>query len=137
MTFLLNPQRMARLIEFHSRGSEYPGLEEVADRLMEVSWKSPGSGNTYLAEVQKTAQRVVLDSLIARAGSGDNIPQVRAILTEKILELGDWLESVGSPNAHQKLALEDIRRWQNRPEGTTPPTKAPETPPGMPIGEMR
>jgi hypothetical protein len=126
---------MARLVEFHSRGSDYPGLEEVVARLMEASWKADAPGNAYLAEVQKTAQRVVLDNLVAQAGSVENIPQVRAILTATVLGLADWLESVDSPNAHQKLALEDIRRWQNRPEGTTAPSKAPEAPPGMPIGQ--
>jgi hypothetical protein len=137
LAFVLNPNRMARLVEFHSRSSEYPGLEEVVDRLIEVTWKAASPSDTYLAEVQRTTQRVVLDSLMTQAGDDGNIPQVRAILTEKTIELADWLESSDPRDAHQKLALEDIRRWQNRPEGATPRTKAPELPPGMPIGQRQ
>lgn len=135
VSFILHPHRMARLVEYHSRNRAYPGLEEVVDRLMEASWKAPAPGDAYLIEIQKTAQRVVLDGLMTQAGSRDNIPQARAILTEKVLDLAGWLESIDSPDAHQKLAIEDIRRWQNRPEGTTPPSKPAELPPGMPIGQ--
>jgi hypothetical protein len=135
LSFLLNPQRMARLVEFHARNNEYPSLEEVIDRLMESSWRAPASPDTYLQEIQRTVQRVVLDNLLTQAGNGDNIPQARAILTEKLYELADWLESSEAPSAHQKLAAEDIRRWQNRPEGLAKPGKAPELPPGMPIGQ--
>jgi hypothetical protein len=134
LQLLLNPQRMARLVEFHSRNAEYPGLEEVIERLLESTWKRAAPENKYLAEIQKTVQRVVLDHAIVQAGSGNNIPQVRAILAERLYALAEWLESLSTPNAHQKLAAEDIRRWQNRPEGVTKPSQTLEAPPGMPIG---
>ena len=50
--------------------------------------------------------------------------------------LADRLESEGADSSpHRKLAVEDIRRWQARPEGVVPGSRKPETPPGSPIGD--
>ena len=131
---LLNPERMARLVEYHSRSSEYPGLPEVTESLLERTWKAPTGATAYLAEVQQTMQRAVLDELLRQASNSQNISQARAILTAQLVGLADWLESVGTPTPHQKLAAEDIRRWQERPQGTDAPTVPHELPPGSPIG---
>ena len=131
---LLNSERMARLVEYHSRSSEYPGLPEVTESLLERTWKAPSRATAYLEEVQQTMQRAVLDELLRQASNRQNISQARAILTVHLAGLADWLESVGTPTPHQKLAAEDIRRWQERPHGTDAPTVPHELPPGSPIG---
>lgn len=130
---LLHPERVARLVEYGSRGQDYPGLAEVVDRLIAATWGAAKPQDSYLVEVQDTIQRVALDDLIAEATT-HNMPQVRAILTERILALADRLEATRPASAHQKLAAADIRRWQNRPEGAFVPQKAPAVPPGSPIG---
>ena len=130
---VLHPERMARLVEYGSRGTEYPGLGEVVDRLLAVTWGEPQESDPYRMEVQNTIERVVLDELMSQA-AGHPMPQVRAVLTEKLLALASRLEGTPSPSAHQKLALSDIRRWQNRPEGASPRGKTPAVPPGSPIG---
>jgi hypothetical protein len=135
LTFVFQPQRMARLVEFHSRDSRYPSLQAVVDRVVAGTWRASAPGNAYHAEVQRTVQRVALDLMIEQAGSGNNTPQVRAILESKIAELGTWLESQRRRSPHQQLALDDIRRWRDRPEGITSPTAPPEAPPGSPIGQ--
>lgn len=134
---LLHPERMARLVEYHAWGSSYPGLDEVLDGLIEVTWKTPPPQDRYGGEVQHTAQRVVLDELLRRASDGENIASVRAILTEKLLELAEWLESRPAPSSHDKLAAADIRRWEGRPYSPEIPGRAPEVPPGSPIGSHR
>ena len=53
---LLNSERMARLVEYHSRSSEYPGLPEVTESLLERTWKAPSRATAYLEEVQQTMQ---------------------------------------------------------------------------------
>ena len=131
---LLNPERMARLVEYHSRSNEYPGLPEVTESLLERTWKAPTGATAYLAEVQQTMQRAVLDGLLGQASNSQNISQARAILTVQLAGLADWLESMGTPTPHQKLAAEDVRRWQERPQGTDAPTVPHELPPGSPIG---
>src|SRR5712691_5562677 len=47
LQFLFNPERAARLVEFHARDSTNPGLEEVLDSILAATWKSAlGSGYT-------------------------------------------------------------------------------------------
>ena len=75
--------------------------------------------------------------MMKEAASPENTPQVRAILESRIAGLAEWLEARERLTAHQTLALGDIRRWQERPEGLIPPADAAELPPGSPIGSRR
>jgi hypothetical protein len=134
---IFQPERMARLVEFHARNESYPALAEVVDRTLEVTWYAPQEETAYLQEVRHTVERVLLDKLLAEAGSTDNIPQVRAILGAQIGSIADWLGELDEQTAHQRLALEDIRRWVQRPEGLTPPSDPARLPQGSPIGARR
>jgi hypothetical protein len=134
--FILQPERMARLVEYHSRDAGYPGLEEVVDRTLDVTWHAPAEAAEYRGQVRQAVERVLLDRMMAEAQSAENVFQVRAVLTAKLGELGDWLESQEQLTSHQGLALEDIRRWQRRPEGLTSPTESEPLPPGSPIGNQ-
>lgn len=133
-SLIFHPERMARLVEYGSRSEEYPGLDDVLDRVLEKTWYAPRPAGPYLAQVQEVAQRSVLDALLQEASSADNPARVRAVLTSGLGGLAARLEPESSATAHQKLALEDIRRWQSRPEGTVPRPKAPPLPAGDPIG---
>ena len=125
---------MARLVEFHSRSTEYPGLDEVVDALLDATWRAERPSNAYHALIQEAVQSVTLDRLIAQAGSADAAPQVRAVLALKLAELVDWLNQRRAPTAHERQGRAAINRWQQRPEGTTEPSRAPSLPPGSPIG---
>ncbi len=134
LQFILQPERMARLVEHRARSTSYPGLAEVVDRTLQATWYSPPASSPYLQEIGAAVQRVVLDRLMREAGSAENTPQVRAILSAKTAELGEWLDRKEALRPHQQLALEDISRWQARSEGLTPATEPPGLPPGSPIG---
>jgi hypothetical protein len=133
-SLVFHPERMARLVEYGSRSEEYPGLDDVLERVLEKTWYRTTPPSGYLAQVQEVAQRSVLDTLLREASSADNPARVRALLTAGLDGLADRLESDSGATAHQRLALEDIRRWQSRPEGTVPRPKAPPLPAGDPIG---
>ncbi len=133
-SLIFHPERMARLVEYGSRSDEYPGLDDVVDRVLEKTWAAPRPAGGYLAQVQEVAQRSVLDTLLDQGSSADNPARVRAVITEKLDGLADRLESESGASANRKLALDDIRRWQSRPEGTVPRPKAPPLPAGDPIG---
>jgi len=135
--FILQPQRMARLIEFHARAESSPALAEVVDRALEVSWYAPPEETPYMQEIRHAVERVLLDRLLAEAGSAENTPQVRAVLTGQVASLSAWLAELEDPSPHQRLALDDINRWWQRAEGTTPPSEVPGMPPGSPIGGGR
>ncbi len=134
LALILQPQRMARLVEHHSRDETYPSLAEVVERTLEVTWYAPPEPAPYWQAVREAVERVALDRLMSAAGDGANVPQVRAVLTAEVASLADWLGELEAMSAHQGLALEDIQRWQARTEGTTPPTPPAGLPPGSPIG---
>lgn len=131
---LLDPNRTARLVEFHSRDTANPGLEEVLDRLLDATWRSHLPSDEYLARVAETVQGAVLEQMLDRA-TGEASPRpVRAILAAKLDDLASWLEARPSPTAHERLAARDIRRWQVRPYGAEERMEPAPLPPGSPIG---
>jgi hypothetical protein len=129
---LLHPRRMARLVVFGSMG-DYPNLEEVVDRLMEVTWNASAPRDEYRMRVLHVIQRVVVDEMMVQASSGDNSAEVRAILADRVHRLAGRLEAQGEPSPHARLVATDIRRWQNRLENTIP-GPAMQVAPGDPIG---
>jgi hypothetical protein len=134
---ILQPQRMARLVAQHARDAKEPGLAEVLDRTMAATWKAPDPQNGYDLALRRTVDRVFLDRLMEEAGSADNTELVRADLDAAVRSLRDWLAGRSRPDPVQAKALEDIRRWIARPEGTTAPARVKELPPGDPIGGGR
>src|SRR5437764_11096143 len=53
LQFLFNPDRAARLVEFHARNQENPGLEEVLDAIVNATWKAPHPSG-YNEEIDHT-----------------------------------------------------------------------------------
>jgi hypothetical protein len=135
--FILQPERMARLVEFHARNEDYPGLAEAVERTLEATWYAPRESTAYLQEIRNAVDRVVLDRLLSEAGSGGNAAQVRAVLAAELASLAGWLETIDERTPHQQLALEDIRRWQQRQAGVAPASEPLDLPAGSPIGGAR
>ena len=129
---ILHPQRMARLVLYGSMG-DYPGLEEVTDRLMEATWGAAEETGEYRARVQHAIQRAVADRMMQQAGSAGTVTEVRAILSDRLNDLAGRLEAMVDPAPHQRLVAADIRRWQARIENTTPGPSL-RLPAGDPIG---
>jgi len=137
VTLMLNPQRAARLVDYHARDSRYPGLDEVVDRLVNATWKAHYSG--YDAEVNRSVDEVVLRSLIGLALNENASTQSRAIASLKIQELKDWLTAQlktvkdEDQRAHFHFALSTISTFEQRPRDLM--ITKPVTPPdGQPIG---
>ena len=131
---ILQPERMARLVEFHARDDSYPSLSDVVDRTLRATWYAPAEGDAYRAQIRNVVERVVLDRLMTEAASATVVPAARAVLTAEVAGLAEWLAERKGPTPHQALALEDIRRWQSRPENLNPRPDLPAPPPGDPIG---
>jgi hypothetical protein len=132
---ILQPQRMARLVLYGSMG-DYPDLEEVVDRLMEVTWGAEGRNDEYHQRVLHTTQRTVIDQMMQQAAMQGSATDVRAILADRLETLATQLELLGSPSPHERLAAADIRRWQARIDNTTPGPVI-QLPAGDPIGSPR
>src|SRR6185369_6131789 len=66
--FLLNPERAARLVQFHARDPRNPSLTEVIDKILASTWKAPAVTG-YAGEIQHTVDMVILSDLMALASS--------------------------------------------------------------------
>lgn len=134
VALLLHPERLARLVEQHAREPELPGPGEVIQGLLAASWKRALPATPYLAQVKREVDRVVLDRLLEEADRPANPAAVRAVLNAEVAELAAWLEARPEADPHERLALEDIRRWRGRTAEARHPEGPAELPPGSPIG---
>ena len=137
--FLFNPERAARLVEFHARDSRYPGFDEVLDRIITATWKARAGtarrpaistgvvekfpfSPDYEAEVQRVINMVVLNELMALAANERASNQVRAIAEFRLEILRDWivsqrnLKSDENQQAFLFYAANQIKRFQDDPK---------------------
>jgi hypothetical protein len=136
LQFLFHPERAARLVEFHARNAENPGLEEVIDSVIDATWKSP-RGIGYDSEVGRVVDNVVLHNLIALAANEEASEQVRAIINLKLAGLTAWLShavdsaSENSQKAHLSYLGKQITLFQEDPKrfALQAPDRSPDGPP--------
>ena len=131
---LLHPERMARLVNNHALDPGQPGLGEVLDRLTEKTWGAEEPADSYRRAVQDAAERSVLNGLLREAMNPDNPARVRALIEDRLTQLGGVLTGMSDPSPHEELAAADIRRFLNRKESLDPDTRRPTLPRGAPIG---
>jgi len=138
LQFLFNPERAARLVEFHARNADDPSFEEVLDAILAASWRAP-RGSGYLAEIARVVDNAVLYDLMSLAANQHASGQVRAIAALKLEELRTWLSAAQSSaateeeKAHLFFAASQIAAFQKNPKEI--PLAAPLEPPdGPPIG---
>ena len=128
---ILHPARMARLVAYGSMG-DYPNLEEVIDRLLDVTWEGGAVDSDYQQQLLHVVQRVTVDEMMIQASSVNSSGEVRAVLSDRLETLANRLERRRNASAHQTAVAADIRRWQQRPDDSIPGS-ALQVPPGDPI----
>jgi hypothetical protein len=136
---LLQHERAARLIAFHTQEKHYPGLEEVIERLLDITWRAKTPGDPRKAAVARVVERVAADRLMALASNREASSDVRAVVTKKLKELHNELQrhprrEDGHETAHRELAAADIRRFLTRPYNADQLPQPLPPPPGSPIG---
>ena len=138
LSFLLHPERAARLEEFRARDANHPGLGEVVDALLAATVQAPAKDNLDGA-VQRTVNLAVLYQLMALAADNRAAGQARAVAAQKLDDLMKWLESRGRTvenetwQAHYNFAAAQIAKFQEDPSKL--PLPQPLAPPdGPPIG---
>jgi hypothetical protein len=138
LRFILHPERAARLVNQHALNNQMPGLAEVTDQIMSVTWKN-GNRSGYAGEIARLTDRLALQHLTALAADKKAAGQVRAVATLKIGELKSWLtvksktEADPAQKAHFLLALSQIKEFEENPEGVDIAVPQP-IPAGAPIG---
>jgi hypothetical protein len=135
---LLQSDRAQRMIEYHARDANYPGVDELLDAVLAASWKAqPFPGHS--GAIQRTVNGVVLNHLMTLATNEKTPGEVRALATLKLDELKQWLASQESQmkdpatQAEFFFAKNQIDRFEKNPADVhaTPPAQPPA---GDPIG---
>jgi hypothetical protein len=143
LQFLFNPERAARLVEFHARNAENPGLEEVLDAVLNATWKAP-HGKGYNGEIVNTVDDVVLYNLMSLSANEHATDEVRAIASLKLHGLKDWLNAptlgrqVISNQALIFFASKQIELFEKDPKriDLTAPVEPPDGPPIGSVGTL-
>ena len=136
LQFLFNPERAARLVEFHARDKESPGLQEVLDAVLTATWKAP-HGDGYSAQIANVVDDVALYDLMALEANEHASDEVRAIASLKLHELNGWLNEAprtsqeALDSAHVAFALRQIEQFEKDPKriDLTVPAEPPDGPP--------
>jgi hypothetical protein len=136
-SFILRPDRAARLINQHALDPTLPGLGEVIDTLTKSVFEGHAA-TPYESEVGRAVERVVVERLVALAATAP-VAQARAIASDRLQDLRDHLKSVAFKNeddrAQARLIVADITRFLERPAEPFKAAPIPNAPPGAPIGD--
>ena len=138
LQFLFNPERAARLVEFHALNAENPALQEVLETILAATWKTRhGEGSS--GQIANVVDMVALYDLMALAANDHASDEVRAIARLELDELHGWLNAplagrqTISDQAHVSFASWQIEQFEKDPKRME--LMAPAEPPdGPPIG---
>ncbi|WP_421738876.1 zinc-dependent metalloprotease [Caulobacter sp.] len=134
---LLASDRLARLVDQHRRDPAQPGVGEVVDTLLATVF-APATGRQ--AEIARRVRwRTVLD-LAAAARDVKRSPQAASEIDQKLAELATKLKTAPGADASDRalnLRLAALLRDGDDLTRVLGEAKLkPETPPGMPIGDV-
>jgi len=138
ISFILRPDRAARLVNQKALDPALPGLDDVIGRLVGAAFGA-NAGSGYEAEVARTVQRVTADRLMALA-AGAPATQVRAIASAALASLQDRARRLAqrpdpADAAHARLLVQDLTRFLERSAEPYRALATPAAPPGAPIGD--
>lgn len=137
MGLMLNPQRLARLVE---QQAAQPGRRVsaggVMGQLLEKVFNNAGE-NSYQREIARMLEKLAVKHLIALATDKTGNQQVTALARHKLEMLARKLspekEMDENQRAHLHYLLQEIGQYFQHPEKYVP-AATPEIPPGAPIG---
>jgi Met-zincin/Domain of unknown function (DUF5117) len=131
---LLDPNRAARMIDFHAQNAANPDFKESLDAIIAAIWKSPAPQNAYHRAIQRSVQSLTAQRLMDLASNENVSPLVRAEATAALRSLNATLKATARSDAQRSATQEEIERFLNRPDVTRRATPPLLTPPGEPIG---
>ncbi len=139
LTLLLYPERAARLVEYHARDSQQPGLSVVIEQLIAKTITSPTQSGLE-GEIQREVNVLTLHHLMRLASDTSTPGQVQAITMFYLDSMAEQLESYISASSplwkiHYSFLLREIQRYLDDPSSPIE-IDIPDMPDGSPIGMM-
>ncbi len=136
LQFLFNPERAARLVEFHARDAANPSLDEVLGLVFtDTDTWSRSAG--YLGEVGRVVDSVALYDLMVLANNSKAAVQVRAVAATQLDRLRQRLAVAATTEQDPDLRTHfffdaaQIEQFQKDPAklNLAPPAEPPDGPP--------
>lgn len=131
LSFIFNPQRANRLVEFKSRKNTI-GFDDVADAVIEKTWKAPLSKGLE-GQIQLQTQQMVVTFLLGLNQSELSNYAVKSIAYSRLQSIKglctNMLEANTTERAHCEYTIERI----DKPKDISLPSHR-DMPPGAPIG---
>jgi hypothetical protein len=135
---ILNPERAARLVQYHAQSADNPGLDEVITKLIAATWGASTPAGLG-SEVVRTTRFVVVQHLMALASDPSAPAQVRAIATSHLDDVKRQATTLAQSSdaetkAQGRYTLLLIEKFGRDPKSLDLP-KTVDAPPGQPIGD--
>ncbi|MBK7905006.1 MAG: zinc-dependent metalloprotease [Gemmatimonadetes bacterium] len=112
---LLHRERLARVVLFRARDAQNPSLDEVLQAIVDRTWGAPPSADPHVQSLRRTVQRVVLNTLLDRAGDKEALPDVRQVAEMHLSQLAERINAMttGAPadRALRLTAKREIERY--------------------------
>ena len=135
-SMILHPARANRVFEHHSRDAKLPSLENVLDKMVTSTFKSPAKSG-YEGAVQMSLNYALFTNLSKLTLDKDAFAQTRAIVSLKLDQLKVWLQarqpSDESWKADYTYLVKQISNLQEDPDEFKAENLL-SLPPGAPIG---
>ncbi|WP_184545922.1 zinc-dependent metalloprotease [Mucilaginibacter sp. FT3.2] len=137
LSFMLQPERAARLVEYQSRDNSQPGLLPVLNKLVAQTWKAP-QPTGYKGELQRLVNNLVLKQILTLAATTSAPESVRGIALLQIDELTKWMKAAlttatDNRKANLLFGLSQINEFEKNPNKFQPAPVL-NMPDGSPIG---
>jgi hypothetical protein len=134
LTVLFNPQRAARLIEYHARNAQNPSLAvDVIEATLSAT--RPSDRNAEPGSLTMLVQSAVylrsVEALLRLAANPQSSAQVQAVCAAELNRLKQQADAKSALDAYLMRRIEEFQR----DPGKFVPAKPVEAPPGMPIGD--
>jgi Met-zincin/Domain of unknown function (DUF5117) len=136
LSVLFDPQRAARIVEYHARsGASAPSLEEVMDAALAENRPAPrGSkslGHGLADEVREAVYMRTVEAVLTLAADSKSSAAVRAVTYAKLDDIKRHADSASPVEAY---LVHRIKQFQDDPAKFVAASPVP-APPGMPIGD--
>ncbi len=133
LTLILNPQRLARLLQQKSLNAEQLGLTEVINQLLDTTLMA-NQEEGLNALIQQRLDYLTLSEIIKSAESAQASPEVKAHLYNELGKVNGWLQTQANRNPERFMWLKALldKYFSGDLEIESLPDV--KMPPGSPIG---
>lgn len=119
---LMDRERLARVVQFAGRDASLPSIDEVLSTIVKRSWGTAAAADPGAQLLRRTVQRVVLNTLLDRAGDKQALAEVRQAAEWQLKQLEDQLEAAtGGSAADQALRATALREIEAYFDGDDQP----------------